>query len=300
MTPLRHAALALLLCLLAIVPAGSQPTPIFPPSGGTVRSIATSAPITGGTITGTGTIACATCVTSAAALTSGQLIAGAGSQASAVTNLAGDVTTSGGITTTIANDAVTYAKMQNVSAASKLLGRGDSGSGDPQEITLGSGLTMTGTTLAASGGTADTVSLVTSDVAHATSNTTLSNVTGLTLTIGASATEEWEFRCTLLALSTGTAADWKFGWTVPASATMVWGSLADQGVATGSTPQTGTQATTLSYGGANATIMIGLSGVIFGGGTGGSVQLQFAQNASSAQTTTINKGSFCRYRKIVS
>lgn len=52
----------------------------------------------------------------------------------------------------IADDAVTYAKMQNVSAASKLLGRGDSGSGDTQEITIGSGLTMTGTTLSASGG----------------------------------------------------------------------------------------------------------------------------------------------------
>jgi hypothetical protein len=65
----------------------------------------------------------------------------------------GDITVSaGGATWTIDNDAVTYAKIQNVSAASKLLGRGDSGSGDVQEITLGSGLSMTGTTLAATGG----------------------------------------------------------------------------------------------------------------------------------------------------
>lgn len=65
----------------------------------------------------------------------------------------GDITVgSSGSSFTIDNAAVTYAKMQNVSAASKLLGRGDSGSGSPQEITIGSGLTMTGTTLSSSGG----------------------------------------------------------------------------------------------------------------------------------------------------
>lgn len=50
--------------------------------------------------------------------------------------LSGDVTGTGtgAITATIANDAVTYAKIQNVSATDKILGRSSAGAGDVQEI----------------------------------------------------------------------------------------------------------------------------------------------------------------------
>jgi hypothetical protein len=65
----------------------------------------------------------------------------------------GDITVSAtGATWTIDNDVVTYAKMQNISAASRILGRGSaSGAGDTEEITVGAGLQMSGTSLIVSG-----------------------------------------------------------------------------------------------------------------------------------------------------
>lgn len=65
--------------------------------------------------------------------------------------LTGDVTNSAGsYATTIASNAVTYAKMQAVSTTSKLLGS-SSTTTPVQEITVGSGLSLTGTTLTATG-----------------------------------------------------------------------------------------------------------------------------------------------------
>lgn len=160
---MKRAVLALILAVVCTVPIFGQSTKIQTsgtlPAHCTVGAVylktGTSAGLyvclstdtwTGPLSTGSGT------VTTTGSPANGNLAKFSG--ASSITNgdLTGDVTTSGALATTIANDAVSYAKMQNVSAASKLLGRGDSGSGDPQEITLGSGCSITGTTLSCSGG----------------------------------------------------------------------------------------------------------------------------------------------------
>jgi hypothetical protein len=62
----------------------------------------------------------------------------------------GDITVSGsGATWTIDSDVVTYAKIQNVSATSRLLGRSTAGAGDIEELTIGSGLSLAAGSLTA-------------------------------------------------------------------------------------------------------------------------------------------------------
>lgn len=54
--------------------------------------------------------------------------------------LTGDVTASANSNaTTIANDAVTFAKMQNI-ATQRLIGRNTAGTGDPEEVTISQAL----------------------------------------------------------------------------------------------------------------------------------------------------------------
>lgn len=58
--------------------------------------------------------------------------------------LTGDVTAGlGANATTIANDAVTFAKMQNI-ATDRLVGRDTAATGDPEELTVGGGIEFTG------------------------------------------------------------------------------------------------------------------------------------------------------------
>lgn len=82
--------------------------------------------------------------------------------------LTGDVTGSGtgSFAATIADNSVTLAKMQNAIANSKILGSGAAGAGtDYVEITLGSNLTMSGTTLNAAAGVGDVATDVIWDAA---------------------------------------------------------------------------------------------------------------------------------------
>ena len=60
-----------------------------------------------------------------------------GNSGGGITALTGNVTASGSgsVAATIADEAVTYAKMQHVSATSRVLGRITSGAGDVEELT---------------------------------------------------------------------------------------------------------------------------------------------------------------------
>ncbi len=85
------------------------------------------------------------------------------------------VVSSSGTVFTIDNDAVTFAKMQNI-ATSKLLGRATAGSGDVEELGIGSGLSLSGSDLKAlSVGVGQTWQDVTASRAKAT---TYTNSTG--------------------------------------------------------------------------------------------------------------------------
>lgn len=152
--------------------------------------------------------------------------------------------------------------------------------------------------------------VVAADVTHTQSNTTLSDITGLLVPIGASATEIWFFDAFLLLATTSTAVDLKIGWgTMPTSATMKWGALAtiagnggsfSTTVGTGGTPVAiETQSSTITTGSANLNWGLSYAGMIYGGGTAGNVQMQFAQNTSTAVDLTVQKGSMLRYQRLV-
>jgi hypothetical protein len=193
----------------------------------------------------------------------------------------GDITVSGsGTVWTIDNGVVTYAKMQDVSAASRLLGRGSaSGSGDPEEITIGSGLSMSGTTLSASGGAGSAKHAIMSADVSITDNTTRQNITGLSFSVAANTS--YSFYVIAVVVTSASGAGYEFGITGPASPTF-WATEARafNAVAGANSP-----GMLNSISGAYGTIALNANGSVTGTQVVGSGVFHNGANAGTVQFT---------------
>lgn len=131
----------------------------------------------------------------------------------------GDIVVSGTSTVfTIDTAAVTYAKMQAVSAASRLLGRGTAGGTAVREIDLGTGLAMSGNTVnctVSSGSDWDSIAEQAADQ-DVTASGTFVDSTDLTLAVTAG--DVWYCRLLLLYAGNNVAGKFKYQVAFPTSA----------------------------------------------------------------------------------
>jgi len=138
-------------------------------------------------------------------------------------------------------------------------------------------------------------------------STTLQNDDHLFWSIGNSSTEIWFFELIASVSAANTTMDIKTLFTAPAGATIKWGTNATTGgpssfatLAVSATPPglNTNIATAAAYGTFAGTSGVYLMGMLYGGGTAGTVNFQWAQNTSDAGNLTVQKGSFIRYTKI--
>lgn len=139
-------------------------------------------------------------------------------------------------------------------------------------------------------------------------NTTTTPANDSTLLWAVEANDVWHFQLWLYYTGANTTMDLKVAWSVPASATMAWGSFRDTTssmaslapVITTATPETlWTESGTLSYGtSAGGNHIAVLSGLVFIAGTAGNVNFQWSQVTSNGSNLTVKKGSFLFITKI--
>lgn len=140
-----------------------------------------------------------------------------------------------------------------------------------------------------------------------TSNTTLQNDDALVLAVAANAT--YTFRVWILAVdATDATGDIKFGFTFPTGATCHFsGKGPHTGMAAGGAfgdgeyigRNTATSGTTVvTYGLSTSIVGVEITGLLIVGGTAGNLQLQWAQNASDANATTVQAGSFMTLERV--
>lgn len=208
----------------------------------------------------------------------------------------GDITvSSSGATWTIDNDAVTYAKIQNVTT-NCLLGRVSAGSGDTEEITIGSGLTVTGTTLSASGGTGSpTVYIVKSADETVTSSTTFQDDDHLTTTLDANSYYQGRFELFITRSNTSATPSAKH--SIQASSLGIFGhpsiGPAQFAVCDGSA-QAGNMTTpsSISSVGTQIPVPTTLYFTIKTGASSVTLTYRWAQSASNTTGLVIMKGSY--------
>ncbi len=110
----------------------------------------------------------------------------------------------------------------------------------------------------------------------------------------ANATYEWQFRPEYLSQLT---PDLKFQWTVPASATMVWGGVYADTAGGMVTPGNLTAASVVAICGAAADFTGWFTGTLVTAATAGNCTLQWAQNTANATNTIMYLGTYFRIRR---
>lgn len=234
-------------------------------------------------------------------LTDAHILVGNASNVATDVAVSGDVTISNTGAVTIGNDKVTYAKMQNVSATDKLLGRVTAGSGDVEEVTLDPDGTLAANSddVVASQKAVKTYvdaqnvfSKSSSD--QSTTSTSLADITSLGVAIAAN--QNLYIKCIIHYGASGTNGS-RYAVTIPSGATMKIGysGTATAAVSYGATSWLTASATEGATVGvvANAISIVVLEGWVYNGSTAGTVQIQ-GRSANVANTVTWYSGSMIK------
>lgn len=141
------------------------------------------------------------------------------------------------------------------------------------------------------------------DQSLATSSTVMQNVTNLVFAIGAN--EMWSIQGILLINAANATMDFKIGFTVPASTTMLWGNHSAAGTGSVAALDTAssrdaalTESSTQAFGSIAGSFIHVFYAVVFASSTAGNVQLQMAQNTSNASVLKVLKGSHLIIRQL--
>jgi hypothetical protein len=241
-------------------------------------------------------------------LASTNIFVGNGSNVATAVAMSGDATLANTGALTIANDAVTYAKMQNVSATSRLLGRTTAGSGDVEEVVLDPDGTLAANSdiIVASQKAVKTYvdgkfvfakNSATQTLAASTNNQAITNVSvaiaanktmfiEIVLQVNASATNGWR-----VAVAIPTGATMNLAVNGQQSATSAYGTtswLTTSGVVGATTGQSASMGGIIS-----TTQQVRITGWVTTAGTSGTIDA-LAATANAANTVKIVTGSWIK------